>query len=63
MNNLTMSGEGTITGEAGVGVTVGVEVGVKVGVMTGDEVQAKVDMTCANTPDSAALSKTGGGVV
>src|SRR5512134_1247911 len=61
MDSLVISGEGTITGEAGVCVGVGVKVGVKVGVMTGDCNQANVAMTFVNTADSAALSNSGFG--
>ena len=64
-NDLRFDGEiggprvGVGVGEMGVNVG---EIGVTVGVIMGGAVNhAKVDITCANTADSAALSKSGGG--
>ena len=48
-------------GIGGMGVNVG-GTGVNVGVIVGGAVNhVNVDMTCVNTTDSAALSKSGGG--
>src|SRR5512138_2906626 len=49
MYRLSIRGEGTASGGIGVGVGVA-------------GIQLKVDMTCAKTADSTALSKRGGGV-
>src|SRR5512133_3816881 len=62
IKSLLIIGEGTTSGftVGGRGVRVeGSTVSVGVGV---SGTQANADMTCANTADSAALSKTGGGV-
>src|SRR5512138_808469 len=64
IKSLLRLGDGTTSGftVGGRGVSVigdGSDVNVGVGV---SGTQAKVDMTCAKTADSAALSKTGGGV-
>ena len=60
MNSLLICGDDTTGGGAAVG---GADVLVGVGVMVGggEAFHAKVDITCVNTADSAALSKSGGG--